>query len=79
MQVISSGGIPLALALGVRGIRLAPAGVARSRRWLVAAWQLSLGFALGLPVRLPARRCSIAIGAVVWSAPRAPAARRAGS
>ncbi|MGH2983546.1 MAG: hypothetical protein ACRDK5_04720, partial [Solirubrobacterales bacterium] len=49
MQVISSGGIPLCLALGVRGFRL--------RRpwwlfaaWLVAAWQLSLGFVLGLPL-----------------------------
>ena len=48
MQVISSGGIPLALAFGVRGIRL--------RRpwwlfagWVVAAWQVSLGFVLGLP------------------------------
>jgi hypothetical protein len=48
MQVISSGGIPLALAFGVRGLRL--------RRpwwlfaaWVVAAWQVSLGFVLGLP------------------------------
>ncbi|HEY7150661.1 MAG TPA: hypothetical protein VH391_03180 [Solirubrobacterales bacterium] len=48
MQVISSGGIPLALALGVRGYRLRRPG------WVVAgaavaAWQLSIGFTLGLP------------------------------
>jgi hypothetical protein len=48
MQVISSGGIALALALGARGLRL------RRPLWLmagflVAAWQLSLGFTLGLP------------------------------
>jgi hypothetical protein len=48
MQVISSGGIALALALGTRGFRL-------RRPWwviaasVVAAWQLSIGFTLGLP------------------------------
>ena len=64
MQVISSGGIPLALAVGVRGLRL-------GRPWLlvaaglVAAWQVSLGFALGLPfVYLLALLA--AIGAVAW-------------
>ena len=51
LHVISSGGIPLALFLLLRGYR-------RHRRrssrglliagWLVAAWQMSLGFTLGL-------------------------------
>src|SRR5262249_57296591 len=48
LQVISSGGIPLALALAIRGVRL--------RRpwwlfwaWVVAAWQVSIGWVLGLP------------------------------
>jgi hypothetical protein len=48
MQVISSGGIPLSIAFAVRGIRL--------RRpwwlffaWVIAVWQVSLGFVLGLP------------------------------
>jgi len=46
--VISSGGIPLAIAFAVRGIRR------RSHwwifwAWIVAAWQLSIGWALGLP------------------------------
>ena len=47
LHVISSGGVPLALFLLLRGYRRA------SRRyvvagWLVAAWQLSLGFTNGL-------------------------------
>jgi hypothetical protein len=59
MQVISSGGIPLALALGVRGYRL------RRPAWVVAgvavaAWQLSLGFTLGLPLAY-----LLAVGAVI--------------
>jgi hypothetical protein len=48
LHVISSGGIPLALAAGVRGYRLRRAG------WVVAGfaiatWQFSLGPTLGLP------------------------------
>ena len=45
--MISSGGLPLAVFLLLRGYR-------RSRRWLVlagwlvSAWQVSLGFTLGL-------------------------------
>jgi hypothetical protein len=47
LHVLSSGGIPLALALLVRGYRRG------SRRsilggWLVAAWQMTLGFNVGL-------------------------------
>jgi hypothetical protein len=47
LHVISSGGIPLALFLLLRGYRRS------SRRlvlagWLVTAWQISLGFTLGL-------------------------------
>jgi hypothetical protein len=48
LQVISSGGIPLSIAFAIRGIRL--------RRpwwlfwaWVLAVWQVSLGWALGLP------------------------------
>src|SRR3954451_21806984 len=47
LHVISSGGIPLALFLLVRGYRRgSPRTVLAG--WLVAAWQLSLGFTLGL-------------------------------
>ena len=47
MHVVSSGGIPLALFLLVRGYRR---GSARTvfAGWLVATWQLALGFTLGL-------------------------------
>src|SRR5215217_6372387 len=48
MQVISSGGIALALALGVRGYRLRRRGWIIAG-WVVATWQLLLGFTLGLP------------------------------
>jgi hypothetical protein len=64
MQVISSGGIPLTLALGVRAIRL-------QRPWLliaaalVAAWQVSIGFAIGLPFTY-LLALLVAFGAVVW-------------
>jgi hypothetical protein len=49
MQVISSGGIPLAFALGLRGYRLGRPGWVIAG-WAVAAWQISIGFTLGLPL-----------------------------
>jgi hypothetical protein len=49
LHVISSGGIPLAFALGLRGYRLGrPSWVIAG--WLVASWELSLGWTLGLPL-----------------------------
>jgi hypothetical protein len=47
MHVISSGGIPLALFLLVRGYGRGSAGTVVAG-WLVATWQLALGFTLGL-------------------------------
>jgi len=47
LHVISSGGIPLALALLVRGWRLQRPALALAC-WAVATWQLSLGWTLGL-------------------------------
>jgi hypothetical protein len=64
MQVISSGAIPLALALAARGIRRRSAA-AMFAAWLVATWQLSLGFSLGLPLAYLLATL-IAIGAIVW-------------
>jgi hypothetical protein len=46
-QVISSGGIPLALFLLLRGYRRRSRGLVLAG-WLVSAWQLSLGWTLGL-------------------------------
>jgi hypothetical protein len=47
LHVLSSGGIPLALFLLVRGYRRGSAGTIVAG-WLVAAWQMTLGFTLGL-------------------------------
>jgi hypothetical protein len=64
LQVISSGGIPLAIAFAVRGIRL--------RRpwwlfwaWVVAVWQVSLGWVLGLPFAYGIAG-AVAVGVVAW-------------
>ncbi len=64
LHVISSGGIPLALFFLVRGYRR------RSWRsvlagWLVASWQLSLGFTLGLQLASLLAVLGAAL-AVVW-------------
>jgi hypothetical protein len=64
LQVISSGGIPLSLALAVRGIRLRrPLPILAG--WLVATWQLSLSWSLGLPFAY-LLMLLIAIGVVIW-------------
>jgi hypothetical protein len=47
LHVISSGGIPLALFLLLRGYRRGNRGLVLAG-WLVSAWQVSLGFTLGL-------------------------------
>jgi hypothetical protein len=47
LHVISSGGIPLSLFLLLRGYRRGSRALLTGG-WLVAAWQISLGFTLGL-------------------------------
>lgn len=47
LHVISGGGIPLSLFLLLRGYRRSSRGLLMSG-WVVAAWQMSLGFTLGL-------------------------------
>ena len=47
LHVLSSGGIPLALFLLLRGYRLRRRWLVLGG-WLVAAWQMTLGFSLGL-------------------------------
>jgi hypothetical protein len=64
LQVISSGGVPLSIALALRGIRL------RSPWWLfwawvVAAWQVSIGWALGLPFAYGIAG-AVAVAIVMW-------------
>ena len=64
LHVISSGGIPLSLFLLLRGYRRR-SGRYVAAGWLVASWQLSLGFTLGLQLAylLAALAC---IAAVAW-------------
>ena len=64
LHIVSSGGIPLALALALRGYRL------RRGWWVfggfaVAAWQVSLGFSLGLPLAYLLAGLGL-IAVVVW-------------
>jgi hypothetical protein len=47
LHVISGGGIPLSLFLLLRGYRRGSPGLLAAG-WLVAAWQMSIGFTLGL-------------------------------
>jgi len=47
LHVISSGGLPLALFLLLRGYRRSSAKLVLAG-WLVSAWQISLGFTLGM-------------------------------
>src|SRR3954451_2895639 len=64
LHVLSSGGIPLALALLVRGYRLGRVRVVLAG-WLVAAWQLSLGFTLG--IQLAYLLAALGAGAALWA------------
>jgi hypothetical protein len=64
LHVISSGGIPLALAAGVRGYRLRSAGWVIAA-FAIAAWQFSLGPSLGLPFTYLLCLLGL-IAAIVW-------------
>jgi hypothetical protein len=64
LHIISSGGIPLSLALGLRGYRLARPGWVLAG-FAVAAWQVSLGFSLGLPFAYLLGALGL-VAAVVW-------------
>lgn len=64
LHVLASGGIPLALFALVRGYRARTAGPVLAG-WLVASWQLSLGFTLGLPLAY-GLALVLLVAAVVW-------------
>ena len=63
LHIVSSGGIALAAFLLLRGYRHASPGTILAG-WLVATWQFSLGFSLGLPLiyLLGAGALAVAIG-----------------
>jgi hypothetical protein len=63
LHVISSGGIPLSLFLLLRGYRHGSRGLVIAG-WLVAAWQVSLGFTLGL--QFAYLLAVLAVIAVAW-------------
>jgi hypothetical protein len=75
LHVLSSGGIPLALALLLRGYRR---GSARSivGGWLVAAWQMTLGFNLGLQFAYLLLALAVVV-VVHWLMERMPRPRQA--
>jgi hypothetical protein len=74
LHVISSGGIPIALALLLRGYRRQASGLILGG-WAVAAWQLSLGFSLGLPLVYLLALLAL-IAAVIWWRAGKPAPTR---
>ncbi len=78
LHIISNGGIPLALAMLARGHGWSLRHGYRPRRrhagwafagWLVAAWQLSLGFGIGLPFAYLLAGV-VLVSAVIWFARR---------
>lgn len=73
LHVLSSGGIPLALFLLVRGHRRAAPGLVLAG-WLVTAWQLSLGFSLGLLLVYLLGALALVVAALWWrrGRPRPP-------
>jgi hypothetical protein len=70
LHVLSSGGIPLCLFLLVRGYRRASARLVLAG-WLVAAWQLSLGFSLGLQLAYLLVVLAVGVLAFGWRPARA--------
>lgn len=74
LHVLSSGGIPLALFLLLRGYHRRSPGLVVAG-WLVAAWQLSLGFTLGLPLAY-GLALALALAAALWLARGRPALPR---
>jgi hypothetical protein len=75
LHVISSGGIALALFLLLRGYRRSSRGLVIAG-WLVSAWQISLGFTLGLQFAYLMAVLAV-LAAVYWWRAGRPALPRA--
>jgi hypothetical protein len=74
-QVISSGGIALALFLLLRGYRRSSRGLVIAG-WVVSAWQISLGFTLGLQFAYLMAVLAV-LAAIYWLRAGRPALPRA--
>ncbi len=70
LHVISSGGIPLALFLLLRGYRRASGGLVLAG-WLVSAWQVSLGFTLGMQYAYLLAVLAVLLAVAWWRGARA--------
>lgn len=75
LHVISSGGIPLALFLLLRGYRRSSWGLVLAG-WLVSAWQVSLGFTLGLQYCYLLAVLTLIVAVYWWLAGRPALPRR---
>jgi hypothetical protein len=74
LHVISSGGIPLTAFLLLRGYRRgSPRTILAG--WLVAAWQISLGFSLGLPLGYGLLGAALVVAVAWWRRGRPPPPR----
>jgi hypothetical protein len=74
LHVISSGGIALALFLLLRGYRRSSRGLVIAG-WLVSAWQISLGFTLGLQFAYLMAVLAVLAAVFWWRAGRPPIPR----
>jgi hypothetical protein len=74
LHVISSGGIALALFLLLRGYRRSSRGLVIAG-WLVSAWQISLGFTLGLQFAYLMAVLAVLAAFYWWRAGRPPLPR----
>jgi hypothetical protein len=74
LHIISSGGIALAAFLLLRGYRRSSAATIVAG-WLVAAWQFSLGFSLGLPVFYLLGGATLVVAVMWWRRGRPPPPR----
>jgi len=70
LHIISSGGIPLAFFLLLRGYKGGSVWTVLAG-WLVATWQLTIGFGVGLPF-VYVLLGSMIVGVAVWLARRRP-------
>jgi len=75
LHVISSGGIPIAIALLLRGYRRGSLALIFGG-WVIAAWQLSLGFSLGLPLVYLLALLALIAAVLWWRAGRPAPARQ---